>query len=96
MSDRLRVVGAKRYGALSPLRYPGGKAALAGFFEDLIGCLDIVNPHYVEPYAGGAGAGIALLAEDVVERITINDMETAQMCLCILIHHMLLRDQSCI
>jgi D12 class N6 adenine-specific DNA methyltransferase len=59
------------------LRYPGGKAALAGFFEDLIGCLDIVNPHYVEPYAGGAGAGIALLAEDVVERITINDIDPA-------------------
>ncbi|WP_309305370.1 DNA adenine methylase [Schaalia dentiphila] len=77
LSDRLRVVGARRYGALSPLRYPGGKAALAGFFEDLIGRLDIVNPHYIEPYAGGAGAGIALLAEEVVERITINDIDPA-------------------
>lgn len=77
MSDRLRVVGAKRYGALSPLRYPGGKAALAGFFEDLIGRLEIVKPHYIEPYAGGAGAGIALLAENVVERITINDIDPA-------------------
>ena len=77
LSDRLRVVGVKRYGALSPLRYPGGKAALAGFFEDLIGRLDIVKPHYVEPYAGGAGAGIALLSENVVERITINDIDPA-------------------
>lgn len=77
LSDRLRVVGAKRYGALSPLRYPGGKAALAGFFEDLIGRLNVVNPHYIEPYAGGAGAGIALLAENVVERITINDIDPA-------------------
>jgi D12 class N6 adenine-specific DNA methyltransferase len=50
---------------------------LAGFFEDLIGRLDIVNPHYIEPYAGGAGAGIALLAENVVERITINDIDPA-------------------
>ncbi len=77
MSDRLRVVGAKRYGALSPLRYPGGKATLAGFFEDMIRRLDITKPHYIEPYAGGAGAGIALLAENVVERITINDIDPA-------------------
>lgn len=39
--------------------------------------LNITKPHYIEPYAGGAGAGIALLAENVVERITINDIDPA-------------------
>jgi DNA adenine methylase len=39
MSDTLRVVASRRYGTLSPLRYPGGKAALAGFFGDIIDAL---------------------------------------------------------
>ena len=39
MTDSLRVIGSRRYGTLSPLRYPGGKAALAGFFADIIDIL---------------------------------------------------------
>ena len=57
VTERIKVIGARRYGTLSPLRYPGGKAALAGFFADIIGRLGIRETHYVEPYAGGAGAG---------------------------------------
>ncbi len=47
---------------ISPLRYPGGKARLAptiaaimksaGFGDDVV---------FVEPFAGGAGAGLTLL-----------------------------------
>lgn len=66
MIDSLRVVGSRRYGTLSPLRYPGGKAALAGFFADIIEALGIEDARYIEPYAGGVGAGIALLREGIV------------------------------
>lgn len=77
MTTDVRVVASKRYGTLSPLRYPGGKAALAGLFADLICEVGIDDCTYVEPYAGGAGAGIALLREGLVSRLVINDIDPA-------------------
>jgi DNA adenine methylase len=50
---------------------------LAGLFADLIGGLAIDDPIYVEPYAGGAGAAIALLRQGLVSRIHINDLDPA-------------------
>lgn len=73
----VRIDATRRYGTLSPLRYPGGKSALAGLFADLIIALDIKACTYVEPYAGGAGAGIALLREGIVKRLVINDIDPA-------------------
>jgi DNA adenine methylase len=75
--ERVKVVASRRYGTLSPLRYPGGKAALAGLFADVITALALPTPCYVEPYAGGAGAGIALLRNDLVEHLVINDLDPA-------------------
>lgn len=74
---RLRVQASRRYGTLSPLRYPGGKAALAGLFADLLAELGIKRVRYVEPYAGGAGAGIALLRQGLIERLVVNDIDPA-------------------
>lgn len=65
---------------MSPLRYPGGKAALANLFGALIGRPGIESIRYVEPYAGGAGAGIALLKQDVVQELVINDIDPAVYC----------------
>lgn len=75
--DQITVPASRRYGTLSPLRYPGGKAALAGLFADLIRELKIKDATYVEPYAGGAGAGVALLREGLVSRLVINDVDPA-------------------
>ena len=44
----------------SPLRYPGGKAGLAPFLTDVLDLNDIRGVDYFEPYAGGAGAALAL------------------------------------
>lgn len=77
MSNSLKVLASRRYGTLSPLRYPGGKASLAGLFADLIGKLGLKQARYVEPYAGGAGAGIALLREGIVDDLVINDIDPA-------------------
>ncbi|MCA1282185.1 DNA adenine methylase [Saccharopolyspora sp. 7B] len=74
----VRVTGRTR--AASPLRYPGGKAALAGFFGDIIGRLETPPTTYVEPYAGGVGAGIALLKQDRVQNLVINDIDPAVYC----------------
>lgn len=59
------------------MRYPGGKASLAGLFGDVIGGLGIQGACYVEPYAGGAGAGVALLREGIVDHLVINDIDPA-------------------
>ncbi|ADB29506.1 D12 class N6 adenine-specific DNA methyltransferase [Kribbella flavida DSM 17836] len=75
--ERVKVVASRRYGTLSPLRYPGGKSALAGLFADVIAALALPTPCYVEPYAGGAGAGIALLRNELVDHLVINDLDPA-------------------
>jgi DNA adenine methylase len=59
----------------SPLRYPGGKASLAGFLERVIDLNELRNCRYYEPYAGGAGAALSLLRDNVVSEIWINDAD---------------------
>lgn len=68
-------VRTRRRSSPSPLRYPGGKASLADFFESTIDTLGLSKPTYVEPYAGGAGAGLALLYRGVVDKVVINDLD---------------------
>jgi len=62
----------RRY--LSPLRYPGGKARVAPYIASLIRA----QPHrpsvYAEPFAGGAGAALRLLVDEVVRSVRINDL----------------------
>lgn len=62
----------RRY--LSPLRYPGGKARVAPYIASLIRA----QPHrptvYAEPFAGGAGAALRLLVDEIVRSVRINDL----------------------
>ena len=62
---------------LSPLRYPGGKARLAPLLERIIRASGCKGCQYIEPYAGGAGAALALLRNDTVSSIHINDASPA-------------------
>lgn len=58
----------------TPLRYPGGKSVLSAHVARLVeacGCRDM----YVEPYAGGAGVALRLLAEGKVSGIVVNDVD---------------------
>jgi DNA adenine methylase len=59
----------------SPLRYPGGKAALASFLKTTIRLNNLDGCEYYEPYAGGAGAALELLFAGVVEKIHLNDAD---------------------
>lgn len=61
--------------AMTPFRYPGGKAFLADYLEDRIGATEAKIGAYAEPYAGGAGAAIELLARGVVEKLVLNDFD---------------------
>lgn len=60
----------------TPFRYPGGKAFLFGDIERRLKSIHSSQPMaYAEPYAGGAGAAIRLLASGAVDRILLNDFD---------------------
>jgi DNA adenine methylase len=58
----------------SPLRYPGGKGVLADFFKLVIRENELLDGHYAEVYAGGAGVAWPLLFGEYVQRVYINDL----------------------
>lgn len=62
---------------LSPLRYPGGKRKLANFLKLVYSQNDLIGSEYAEPYAGGASVALALLYDEYVQRIYINDVDAS-------------------
>ncbi|MEV7971183.1 DNA adenine methylase [Sphaerisporangium sp. NPDC088356] len=62
---------------VSPLRYPGGKSSLYSRLRAIVRANNLTTGTYVEPYAGGAGAALGLLATGQVRRIVINDLDPA-------------------
>lgn len=61
----------------SPLRYPGGKAAFAGYIADVMVGNGLAGGHYLEPYAGGAGVALELLFSGHASHVHINDADPA-------------------
>lgn len=59
----------------SPLRYPGGKSSFSRLLAEFIELNNLQDGVYVEPYAGGAGAGLNLLFSERVNNIIINDAD---------------------
>lgn len=59
----------------SPLRYPGGKAALADYVGVIFGLNNLNDGHYAEPYAGGAGVALSLLYNERASHAHINDLD---------------------
>lgn len=75
---RLDVDGSSlKRPVVSPLRYPGGKSTLYPRLRALIRSNNLTSGAYIEPYAGGAGAALALLLTGEVEQIVINDLDPA-------------------
>jgi DNA adenine methylase len=79
--DSMSVPGStrtiNRRPLISPLRYPGGKSALYSRLKALIRDSELSGCTYVEPYAGGAGAGLGLLVTGQVGHVVINDLDPA-------------------
>ena len=68
------VLPTRRY--LSPLRYPGGKAALAPFLSQVLAGNSLLRCSYYEPFAGGAGAALRLLQDGDVSTLHLNDADS--------------------
>ena len=73
----MRTKNTHKFPTLSPLRYPGGKSVMFPFLQELISKNFISPATYVEPYAGGAGAALALLWHNCVKQIYLNDANIA-------------------
>lgn len=58
----------------SPLRYPGGKTKLYNLVQFLISQYNGDINTYIEPFAGGAGIAIALLLNNDIKKIIVNDI----------------------
>ena len=59
----------------TPLRYPGGKGRLTDFIKLIFEENDLLDGHYVEPYAGGAGLALNLLLLEYASCIHLNDLD---------------------
>lgn len=68
-------IGRRNGAAMSPFRYPGGKAFFADELAKVIQEMPGGITGYLEPYAGGAGAAIRLLGANVVDNIYLNDAD---------------------
>ena len=61
----------------SPLRYPGGKAALANLLVGIRRANALGHSTIAEPFAGGAGASLTLLYLEEFRHVHINDADTS-------------------
>lgn len=59
----------------SPLRYPGGKNCIYSFMASLIHENGLDGCSYAEPFAGGAGLALHLLADGIVSEVYLNDLD---------------------
>ena len=60
----------------TPLRYPGGKSALADFVWHTMELNGFTEIPYCEPFAGGAGVAMNLLLQGKVKSVILNDLDT--------------------
>lgn len=61
--------------AISPLRYPGGKAKMYKEIITLFIKNNISKPIYIEPFAGGCGLALKLLKNKLVRKLILNDID---------------------
>ena len=59
----------------TPLRYPGGKGRLTDFIKLVFEQNSLLDGHYIEPYAGGAGIAVNLLLLEYASTIHLNDID---------------------
>ncbi|WP_434526401.1 DNA adenine methylase [Photorhabdus asymbiotica] len=59
----------------SPLRYPGGKAAIQRMISAIICSNNLNGGHYAEPYSGGGGLALSLLFNQYIHEIHLNDLD---------------------
>lgn len=70
---KMPASSVKIHSRVSPLRYPGGKSKVTN--QILTYCDNNNIKNWVEPYAGGASVGLALLLSGLTENLFLNDID---------------------
>ncbi len=70
-----RLAPIRAPSTLSPFRYPGGKSALRPTIIEWIRHLGYRPSHFVEPFAGGCSVGLAVAELDLVDRVTLVEID---------------------
>jgi DNA adenine methylase len=65
---------------ISPLRYPGGKQKLAGYFRHLIRQNKLNDANFYELYAGGASISLELLSTGFIRSATLLERDPLIYC----------------
>jgi len=77
--EPLPVINVSQVRKLGPFRYPGGKTWFFPYFAAWLRWMlprrPDLEPHLVEPFAGGASVGLNALAEGLVERLTLVEID---------------------
>ncbi|MGE5619072.1 MAG: DNA adenine methylase [Sphingomonadaceae bacterium] len=71
------MASQQNHSFLSPLRYPGGKGPLANFVKLVVAHNGLSDGDYVEVFAGGASVAWALLFEEYVRHVHLNDLDVS-------------------
>ncbi|EFO29112.1 D12 class N6 adenine-specific DNA methyltransferase [Roseibium sp. TrichSKD4] len=66
--------GRSSQNAISPFRYPGGKGFMSAFLRQRLSSIQGVRI-FAEPFCGGAGAALILLASGDVDALMLNDAD---------------------
>ena len=70
------TAGRSLQSPVSPFRYPGGKSFMAAFLKQRISRLNPKEERVLaEPFCGGAGAALILLADGEVDSLLLNDAD---------------------
>jgi DNA adenine methylase len=59
----------------SPFRYPGGKTWFVPFFREWVKSLERRPRELVEPFAGGGIIGLTAVAENLVDKVTLCEID---------------------
>ncbi|RIH88793.1 DNA adenine methylase [Calidithermus roseus] len=65
------VVNVATVRQLSPLRYPGGKTWFVPYLKRWLASLPFRPAEFIEPFAGGASAGLTVLYENLADRVIL-------------------------
>lgn len=75
LGDRTQPVNVAQVRQLSPFRYPGGKTWLVPDVRSWVQSLPRRPALFVEPFAGGAMAGLSMAAEGLADQVVLGELD---------------------
>ncbi len=76
-NDDERIVNVASVRQRSPFRYPGGKTWLIPKVKRWLGTLSPMPGELIEPFAGGASISLTAAAEQLVQHVTMVELDAA-------------------